>query len=92
VTGSAKQSDITYTDSDGTTQQQTGIDVPMVNSTTGQHGLTVTLKSGEFFSILAQNDSDFGDLTCTVTDDGKVIQQHTAYGAGAIADCHGTVP
>lgn len=89
LTGTASTADITYsTGGDGQEQQQ-GIDVPLVNSGTGEQGITFPATAGDFLYFSAQNDGD-GTLTCTITEGGAVVSTHTSSGSYAIVTCEGT--
>lgn len=89
VTGSTSQADITYSDANGSTSQQSGIDVPM-QTESGQTGLSFTMVEGEFLYISAQNVEESGSITCRITADGVVIDEATSHGGYVIATCSGT--
>lgn len=74
--------DLTYgVGSDGTEQQQ-GVDVPMAPLSYSD------VPPGAFLYFSAQNEGA-GELTCTITVDGKVVSTHTSTGDYAIVTCEG---
>jgi hypothetical protein len=91
VTGSATGASITFTDGSGNIQQQTGVDVPLTRKSGGD-GLQISTHHGAFVSILAQNAGASGDLSCSITADGVLINSGHASGAYAITTCSTTVP
>ena len=44
---------------------------------------------GEFVYFTAQNQNDSGDVTCTVTSNGRTVSRNTSSGAYVIATCSG---
>lgn len=88
LSGSATQADITYLTGSGGTEQQQGIDVPMVNKAGGD-GLFFTAQPGDFLYFSAQNGGEFGSLTCTITENGRVISRQTSTGGYSIVTCQG---
>lgn len=74
--------DLTYgVGSDGTEQEQ-GVDVPMAPLSYSD------VPPGAFLYFSAQNEGA-GELTCTITVDGKVVSTHTSTGDYAIVTCEG---
>ena len=84
--GTAKGADITITTADGGTSQQQGVAVPL--TTAGTNGYTLTVQSGAFLYISAQNVGS-GTITCTIVEDGVEVSSNTSSGAYAIATCDG---
>lgn len=89
VSGSATSADITYTGSGGSTEQQNGVDVPLV-TTNGARGLRVTMAPGDFVYLSAQNRGP-GTITCTIRAGATTVDTATSRGEFAIASCSGTV-
>jgi hypothetical protein len=48
--------------------------------------------SGDFVYLSARNNQEYGDVTCTIPVNGRVLQTVTSSGAYVIASCSGTVP
>jgi hypothetical protein len=84
VTGDGSGS-ITYmTDGNASTSQANGASLPWSQD----------LQIDSFFapvSVIVQNQSGNGPVTCTITVDGKVVSQNHATGDYAIASCSATV-
>jgi hypothetical protein len=80
VTGSARSASVVYSDSGGANDAQVAV----------PYQVTVRLSSGAFFSVVAGGTGG-ATMSCEVAVDGKTISTNTAP-AGAVADCHGTVP
>ena len=78
VTGSATEASLTYQNGDGGTSQEK-VNLPW--------SLTVKAPQSNFLYISAQNEADYGDITCTISVDGKVIKTSTSSGAYTIASC-----
>jgi len=91
LTGSARSADLTYTDSSGNTQQQTGVAVPL-RTASGSSGILILADSGTFVQFSAQNNGDSGDLTCTILATGVQINTGHASGGYAIVSCSAEVP
>ena len=89
LSGTARSADITYTGSGGSTEQQTGVDVPLV-TTNGVRGLRITMAPGDFAYLSAQNKGD-GTITCTIRAGATTVDTATSRGEFAIASCSGTV-
>jgi hypothetical protein len=87
VEGTAVSATITAQMPTGTSQG-TGKTLPLM--TTSGRGLTNTFRRGAFVYISAQNEDEFGDITCRITVDGVVISENAASGGYAIATCQGT--
>jgi hypothetical protein len=87
VEGSADSASITIETPTGTSQQQ-DIPLPIYNKT-GDLGLHMTFQRGDFVYVSAQNDSEYGKVTCRIEVDGEVISENSASGAYAIATCKG---
>lgn len=88
VTGSTQTSDVTFsTFQEGTghngTAQDTGVSLPWTK--------TITV-SGLFtsFNLTATVDADGGSVTCMITEDGRQLDNNTANGSFAAADCIAT--
>lgn len=89
VTGSVtKTADITYATATGTSQQSDA-DLPLTDDY-GNTGLTFPYAAGQFVYILAQNDEEYGSVTCSIYVDGDLVSSNTADGAYAIATCEGS--
>lgn len=54
--------------------------------------LEYTIRSGQFVYISAQNEGDWGDVTCEISIGDRVISRNSATGAYTIATCQGVVP
>jgi hypothetical protein len=91
LTGSATAASLTYTDASGNIEQATNVRVPLT-SKTGTPGLTFEANHGSMVSFSAQNTRDFGDLTCTISADGTVINTGRSSGGYAIVSCSGQLP
>jgi hypothetical protein len=78
VTGSATDASLTYENGGGGTSQE---------KVTLPWSQTVKAPESGFLYISAQNEHDYGDITCTITVDGKVIKTSTSTGAYTIASC-----
>lgn len=78
VTGSATEASLTYQNGDGGTSQEK-VSLPW--------SLTVKAPASNFLYISAQNEGDYGDITCTISVDGKVIKTSTSSGSYTIASC-----
>lgn len=80
ITGSASSVDVTLqNDTNGTSQFG---DVVNPN-------YTYWMRPGSFVYISAQNQGESGDVTCTISSQGRVIAKSTSSGAYAIATCSG---
>lgn len=88
VEGTADSVDITIATPTGI-EQKSGLSVPLKRKSDGKRGLQLTFTSGSFVSISAQNQGDFGTVTCRITVDGVVVSENTASGAYTIASCDG---
>lgn len=86
--GSAASANITYQTPTGMSQQQ-GIDVPMTSKSGGPGLEFKGFGYGDFVYFSAQNDGEYGSLTCRITVDGEVISENTSSGGFAIATCEG---
>lgn len=80
VTGAATTANLTMQTASRTTQQN-GVGVP-----DAQH---LTMASGGFLYISAQNQGGSGDITCRIEVNGIQVASNTASGAYAIASCDG---
>lgn len=76
VSGSATEASLTYQNGDGGTSQEK-VTLPW----------SITVKAPNFLYISAQNEGDYGDITCTISVDGKVIKTSTSSGSYTIASC-----
>jgi hypothetical protein len=90
LTGSASGADITYTDGAGNVQQQTRVAVPL--GTSGHSGMTFHAHHGAVVVFTAQNVTEGGDLTCTISSEGVVLNTGHANGGYAIVSCSAQVP
>ena len=89
LTGSAPQgADITYSFGDGGTEQQQGVDVPLVMKD-GTVGMHFTVPIGGDLYFLAQNNAG-GSLTCEIDVNGTPVSTHTSTVDGAVVVCSGT--
>jgi len=84
VDGSAYGMDVTLQNDTGGTDQKGALGLPYKKT-------WYNFKSGDFVYISAQNDSQFGDLRCTITIDGVALYKAEARGAYSIATCSGSV-
>jgi hypothetical protein len=91
LTGSATAADLTYTDGSGNIQQHANAAVPL-GTTSGATGMAFTVERGSFVQFSAQNTGESGDLTCTITADGVVINTGHSSGGFTIVSCSATVP
>ena len=80
VTGSSSEGTITYTTNSGTEQASAG----------PPWSRDLAIESGTFVYISAQNGSEFGSVTCTITVDGIVVSTNTSTADYGIAQCEGT--
>lgn len=79
VAGSGvKRADVTYVRGEDRTEDQ-GAELPWRK--------TVTTVSLDGISVFAQNTGDAGELTCTITVDGKVRQEVAVEGELALVAC-----
>jgi hypothetical protein len=78
VTGSATEASLTYENGDGGTSPEK-VALPW--------SLTVKAPASHFLYVSAQNEGEFGDITCTISVDGKVIKTSTSSGSYTIASC-----
>jgi hypothetical protein len=83
--------DITYSlgGSAGSSEQQSGLTVPMTNKATGLPGIRFKAEPGDYLYFSAQNQGA-GTLTCKITEDGQIVDQHTSSGSYTIVTCSGT--
>jgi hypothetical protein len=70
---------------------QSTVDVPMKSATTGEPGLAITAQPGSFVYFSAQNDSEYGDLTCVMTSNGRTVSTSYTDVDYGIVTCSGTV-
>jgi len=79
------------------TGSASAVDVTLENDTSGtsQFGdvvnpsYTYWMRPGSFVYISAQNQGTTGEVTCTITSQGRVVAKSTSSGAYAIATCSG---
>jgi hypothetical protein len=83
LSGSAGSINITAKSATGT-EQASGALVPA--------RLVYEMRPGDFAYVSAQNDGEYGDVTCLITVDGVAISSNTASGAYTVASCQGTIP
>lgn len=91
LTGTASHADLTYTDASGNIQQQSGVSIPL-NNTSGTRGIRFTVERGAFVQFSAQNAGESGELTCTISVNGTVINTGHSSGGFTIVSCSATVP
>jgi len=87
VTGSADETDITYSKPGGGTAQQSGLDVPITKKSDHSEGIEQSFFGGDFLYLSAQNHGDSGNITCIIEEDGVEISRNTSYGGYTIATC-----
>jgi hypothetical protein len=87
VEGTTKIADLTLETATGT-KQENDVDVP-VKTKSGLVGLHVTMPSGGFVYISAQNKQETGTISCRIEADGIEIASNESSGAYAIAQCDG---
>jgi hypothetical protein len=87
VLGSASEASITIETPTGSRTEN--VPVPLINQE-DRRGLFFDFLPGEFLYLSAQNQNEFGSVTCRITVDGETISENTASGAFAIAQCEGT--
>lgn len=85
IEGTAAVADLTYTNSGGDTEQQSGVSAPVPD-------VSVTLPRGGLAYVAAQNMTGTGDITCRILVDGAVVKETTSTGGYAIATCSASVP
>jgi len=83
ITGSADSVSITMTDEYANIVQG-DYQVPFSK--------TLILSSGSTFSISAQNNGEYGSITCNIYADDNLIETSTSEGAYKIVSCDGFVP
>lgn len=79
--------DITISTPTGTSQQS--ISLPLRNKNTGIEGITMTVPSGEFLYISAQNSEGFGGVRCRIFVDEVLVSQNSSSAGYSIATCEG---
>lgn len=82
ITGSAASVSITMNNSQGGTQQLDHL-LPFA--------VTYTFDPGDFAYISAQNNGEYGSVTCRIWVDGVKWKESTSSGAYKIADCSGFI-
>jgi hypothetical protein len=87
--GPPRSADITMQVPGGGTSQQSGVDLPMMRDGGGPMNFD-NVAVGTFVYISAQNNQEYGDISCAIKVDGKIIQTITSSGAYVIATCSGT--
>jgi hypothetical protein len=83
VTGTASSVSVTYETPQGGTSQAT-VKVPFE--------MTATFKSGDFVSLLAQNQDDSGTVISEIDVDNEPLKRTTSSGPYVIADASGSIP
>lgn len=83
VGGSTDSAFVTYKNQSGNTQQQE-VNLPWSR--------TFTMQPGDFVYISAQNQESGGSISCSITADGRVIENASSVGGYVIAECSGTAP
>jgi hypothetical protein len=81
ITGSANSVDVTYTNRDGGTSQESNVGVPWTKS--------FNIDCEEFLYISAQNQGSSGSVTARINVDGKKYKESTSTGAYVIASASG---
>jgi len=90
VEGTTKGASITYENSSGDTSQQSDVDVPLTRKSDGGHGIELyNMHGGDFLYISAQNNQEYGSVTCIIEVDGVVVKRNTSSGGFTIATCSG---
>lgn len=78
---------ITMTTPTGT--EQGDVSLPLRNKAGGD-GLRYEFGRGEFVYIAAQNQGEYGSVTCRIVVDGEVVSENTSTAAYGIATCKAT--
>ena len=81
VTGSASSVDVTYTNKDGGTSQESNVSVPWTKS--------FSINCEEFLYISAQNQGSSGSVTTRINVDGEKFKQSSSNGAYVISSSSG---
>ena len=81
VTGSASLVDVTYTNKNGGTSQESNVSVPWTKS--------FSINCEEFLYISAQNQGSFGSVTTRINVDGEKFKQGSSSGAYVISSSSG---
>lgn len=84
--GGASSAGVTVTTPTGTEQATPSL--PLRNQA-GELGVTHEFGPGEFVYVSAQNEGEYGSVTCRITVDGVVVSENTSSGAYGIATCEG---
>lgn len=84
--GGATGAMVTYATPDG--QQQHTIDLPMTNQAGGT-GVQFPYSDDEFLYVSAQNQDEYGSITCRIYVGDQKVSENTSSGAYAIATCQG---
>ena len=79
VIGSASSASLTYENGQGGTSQEK-VDLPWTKQ--------ITIKTGTFLYLAAQNQGRTGTMTARIEADGKLVTQSTSSGAYTIANAH----
>lgn len=82
VTGTAGAVDLTMSDEDGDTSQQSKVAVPVTRTLRNMH-------EGDFLYISAQNQGESGSVICSIEVDGVPVKTATSSGAYVISTCSG---
>lgn len=88
VDGTAESVDLTMQLNGGTSQQEASL--PLKNKS-GTDGIIQQLPVGSFIYVSAQNQDDYGTVTCHLVVDGVEIQAVTSTSDYGIATCKGRV-
>jgi hypothetical protein len=93
LTGTATGADITYTTSAGTTQQESGVAVPLTAEDGSTQGIGFDSRPGDAVYISAQATDDAPvTIGCEIQIDGATFKQASSDGRYVIATCSGLVP
>ena len=85
VIGKGTANNVTYMKEGFSQEQQTSAKLPFKKE------LQFKEKVGQFapLSLVAQNGSSGGDITCRITVDGEVVGESTSSGQYAVVTCNG---
>lgn len=83
IKGSASEVDITYTNAEGGTAQESGVKLPWTYTFNG--------KAGDFVYISAQNQGSYGSVTVTIYKDNTNFKSTTSSGEYVIASADGSL-
>lgn len=84
VTGTTSNASMTYEGGSGSTEQVQDARLPWSKN--------ITVGSGDFLYVSAQNSWDSGSVTCEIRVDGTIYKHATSQGGYAIVTCSGSAP